>query len=215
MSAAVHEVKNSLGILFSRLDSIEQRLCNDTSFDKPLADIKSQANLVTNQISSILTHYKQYKNINTLNYQQHFIVDFFEECVARHIITAKSYQFELDFVADDNLEHFFDEDLIRLVIDTAIFNAAKENVKKITLTAETQNDFLALEIHDDGVGYPQDVLNAFKTNEVIQSHSQSTGLGLSLASNIAHAHQHNDISGYISLDRSKRLGGAQLSIYIP
>ncbi|MFN3621540.1 MAG: aconitase X, partial [Nitrososphaerales archaeon] len=86
------------------------------------------------QISGV--SYKTLGEGASANVDQQFLLDFLEEKVARHAATAAAHDVQIDFESDENLTAFFDAGIVSIVLDTAIYNAVKEQVKQILLTTE-------------------------------------------------------------------------------
>lgn len=215
LAASIHEIKNRFGLMFSQLDQLLAELPLDPHRSHTADLIKSEAEFIGNELVRVLVAYKSLDHDLEVNQDQQFLVDFLEEKVARHTNTAKANDLTLDFDCDEDLDGFFDGGVVNIVLDTCIYNAAKEGAKRILLKAEQPDGFLRIQIHDDGPGFPDSMLQQGIQLGQLKQETASTGLGLYLAQNLVSQHQEGDKTGYIELGKSDILGGACVTIFLP
>lgn len=215
LAASIHEIKNRFGLVFSQLDQLLADLPLDQTRSHTADLIKSEAEFIGNELVRVLAGYKSLESDAIVNQQQQFLEDFLEEKVARHANTAKANHLNLDYDCDEDLDGFFDAAIISIVLDTAIYNAVKEGAKTILLSATQPDGFLNLQIHDDGPGFPQHLIESEIQLGDIKQDGQSTGLGLFFAQNLVSQHTQGERIGKIALGKSDRLKGACVTLYLP
>jgi signal transduction histidine kinase len=98
---------------------------------------------------------------------------------------------------------FFDAQLVRLALDSAIFNALRYAHSRIVLGCRLHADgMLGFYVLDDGPGVQQ------------QPGPASTGLGLAVCEQVARAHRNRGRHGHSSLDNNDN-GGAIFELKLP
>ena len=223
LAASIHEIKNRFGLLFAQLEQLLQALPLDESHSHSADLIQDEAQYIGSELVRILASYKSLDSGASANLDQQFLLDFLEEKVARHASTARARGLQIDFECDEDLAAFFDAGIISIVLDTAIYNAAKEGAKTILITAEHEQGSgeLTIQVHDNGPGFPPAMLDAAASGPgTIKAESGSTGLGLHFARRLLALHRdagegHSTRCGTLALGRSDRLGGACVSLHLP
>ena len=136
--------------------------------------------------------------------------------MAENITSAKANNVELICQCDDKLNGYFDEGLIRGVIDNLIGNGLRYTKDKLLLSAEQIDGFVVLRVDDNGTGYPDEMLQAQQAeddhNRIAQGRTQ---LGLYFASMVAKMHKNGDAVGKIKLENNGQLDGGSFSIWLP
>jgi signal transduction histidine kinase len=98
---------------------------------------------------------------------------------------------------------FYDPQLVRLALDSALHNALRFARTRITLGARMDGASLCFYVRDDGPG-----LAGATTGPA------STGLGLKLCREVAHGHKNRGVHGHCTL-RDHPGGGALFELYLP
>lgn len=215
LAAGIHEIKNRFGLLYAQLDQLLAALPANSEHQHNVDRIKSEAQFIGSELMRILASYKTLGEGASANVDQQFLLDFLEEKVARHAATAAAHDVQIDFESDENLTAFFDAGIVSIVLDTAIYNAVKEQVKQILLTTERVPGELMIAVHDDGPGFPASMLDQPIGQGVVKAGSGSTGLGLYFAQRLLGLQQEGERRGYLTLGKSERLGGARVTLHLP
>lgn len=215
LAASIHEIKNRFGLLFSQLDQLLGTLPLTDQHRHSAAAIKSEGQFIGSELVRILASYKTLTDGAPANVDQQFLLDFLEEKIARHGYTAAANHLTIGFECDDDLTGFFDAGIVNIVLDTAIYNAVKENVSQILLSAELQGDELLIHVHDNGAGFPAAMLEQPISQGNLNSASGSTGMGLYFAQRLLGLQQEGERRGGLTLGKSDRLGGACVTLHLP
>jgi K+-sensing histidine kinase KdpD len=215
LASAVHDMKNSLGMLLNSLDELRvehEALLSDSSRFNTL---QYEAERMHNDLVQLLGIYRLGENNLSAHIDEHYVPDFLSEHLARHVPLLEGLNIEYSIVAD-NINGFFDEDLLTGVLNNTINNAIRYTKSKIRLTATEREGYLVLGIEDDGDGYPEDMrqsgLRGFKS---LDFNSGSTSLGLFFASSVASLHSEGDRTGSIQLHNGGSFGGGVFEIWLP
>ena len=220
LASTLHDTKNSLGILFNNLEDIIAS-CREQSCAKHAEFYMLQYEIqrLNHSLIRLLSLYKAEKSQLAANIDYHAIGDFLEEVAVAHEILLKSRGIQLLTECEDGLYRAFDRNLIAGVLDNIINNAFRYARATVKISAHTDNDYLVVQIEDDGRGYPQAMLiNEAKQPEFKQEidfTTGSTGLGLYFSLMVAAMHTNNNKKGFISIVNGGSLGGGVFSIYLP
>lgn len=112
-------------------------------------------------------------------------------------------QFNVSLSCDEDLLGYFDENLVKSVVSDAIHNATRFAKIQIQIIAKKKDKGIELRVEDDGPGFDHQMGN------------EGTGLGLNFARMVAKAHVNNGSQGTVNLGKSRSLGGAEYSLFLP
>ncbi|MEJ2694438.1 MAG: ATP-binding protein [Candidatus Thiodiazotropha sp.] len=129
---------------------------------------------------------------------------------------ANARDVALEYDCDEMLVGYFDEWLIRGVLNNLIGNGLRYTASRLLMRAEMADDYLVLRIEDDGAGFPQQMIDAqaaFNRSETLGE--GQTQLGIYFAAMVARAHKNGDTTGYIELSNKEQLSGGCSSIWLP
>ena len=211
--SVVHDVKNSLLISTGTLEQISLTIPDELNSE--IEKVKHEILGVNQSLMRMLTLYKMQTNVFSLNRDQYNIYDFLEELVlTNHSKNSNtSLKFEID--CDEYLDWFFDMELIANVINSIINNTLRYAKKVVILQALIKDKALIINIIDDGMGYPQAMLEENKEiNTQIDFRIGNSGLGLFFAEKIAHLHTNGENKGYTHIS-NRPTGGGCFTICIP
>jgi signal transduction histidine kinase len=105
---------------------------------------------------------------------------------------------------------FYDEYLVRMLLNNALQNAIRFARRRITLAACETDDCLEFRVSDDGDGYPEEILAS--QTRAAQISPEGVGIGLYLAHRVAALHQNHGLAGSVSLTND---GGAVFRLRLP
>lgn len=105
---------------------------------------------------------------------------------------------------------FYDENLVRMVLLNALYNALRFAQKNIVISAVDRNEWLEFSIADDGAGFPPEQLGEQQNMQPVSR--DGTGLGLYLAQRVAALHRNAGRTGRIELNNE---GGAVFRLLLP
>ena len=198
-ATVIHEVKNQLAELAMRLGKRP-----DTSVEAAIALSASR------RLSEILLLKREGEHALWANADSVNPGDFLAELAAEY----REFHPGLDIGVDLSrapVFAFFDEALVRMGLGCAVHNACRHAKRAVTLSAFETEGMLALEVADDGPGFPDEILDGAGRVPAPAS-GTGTGLGLYLAGRIAALHQAGGRSGRIELANA---GGARFRMLLP
>ncbi|SHK58331.1 Histidine kinase-, DNA gyrase B-, and HSP90-like ATPase [Marinobacter antarcticus] len=215
LALAVHDMKNSLGMLLNSLDELraenEDKLNDSSKFNT----LQYEAERIHNDLVQLLGIYRLGENNLSAHIEEHFIPDFLSEHLARHTPLLKGLGIECSIDAEA-INGFFDADLLTGALNNTINNAIRYTKSRIRLTAYEHDGYLVIGVEDDGEGYPESMQHtgtlSFKS---LNFNTGSTSLGLFFVSAVADLHSEGERTGYIKLRNGGHLGGGVFEIWLP
>lgn len=214
LASTIHDMKNSLSMVINTLDELS--LENEYREDKRLSTLQHESKRLNNNLIALLSLYKLDKGRLSANIEENSVADFLEEVVIDNQILAKAKEISLEYECDETLVGYFDEWLIRGVLNNLIGNGLRYTATRILIRAEMEEDYLVMRIEDDGAGFPQSMIDAqaaFNRNKSLNE--GQTQLGIYFAAMVARAHKNGAKQGYIELSNGEQLSGGCASIWLP
>jgi len=216
LASSIHDMKNSLGLVMHELETIGAQLENDLEKISSISSLRYEASRINTSLMELLALYKIEKKQLDIHKDETYLIELIEDCLAAHTFLAKSKGIALELDCDDELVWFLDTNLMRIVLNNILSNSIRYSKSKILISAFIIDKQLCLQIDDDGVGYPEAMIEATKHIQYhIDASSGSTGLGLYFSHEIANKHQRQDIKGRINLKNKDKLSGGCFQVFLP
>jgi signal transduction histidine kinase len=139
-----------------------------------------------------------------------------DQLVAQQRVLLQSKGIRLDTEFPPDLIWTFDEDLVLGLLAHAIHNAVRYTRDRIALTIRVHDGLLEVRVEDNGAGFPANMLEAGQlTGQGINFLTNSSGLGLYFAAEVARSHKHRQRQGSIALENGGALGGGCFILRLP
>ncbi len=214
MASAVHDMKNSLGMLLHSLDELRRELPDQTA-ESRMNTLRYEAERVHGDLVQLLGLYRLDQDSLSARLEEHYLPDFIEAQIARHKPLLDGHGIEPD-IAVGPLSGYFDADLLAGVINDTVNNAIRYTRNRIRISAFQRENMLVIQVADDGAGYPDAMLDTTRQIPTSIDFQQGhTRLGLFFAREIARLHRNGDRYGYIQLSNGGPLGGGVFEILLP
>ena len=217
IASAVHDMKNSLSMLLHSVDTLCEQLPDNVREQLNTSTIQYEAERVNSYLIQLLGLYRLQNEKLGVHLDEHYLIDLLDEQAAHYSEMLRAKSIALNVEVDSGLAWFFDRELILGIINNALNNASRYTHKSILLKAYETNDYLAIEVHDDGNGYPESMLDT-RPGSILNNIKFSTGstsLGLYFASNVASLHKAGEREGKIELENGGDLGGGLFRLLLP
>ncbi len=222
LASTAHDMKNSISVLSGTLERLLDGASPQTETAYPqMAQMLYQTRRLNDNLMQLLALYKQVGQPEyPFDVQAIPMVELAEQVAAlgRVLLQSRGIAFEVE--VDTDLIWHLDEDLIVGVVSHAVNNAVNYTRDRIRLALRQEGDLLEIRVEDNGDGYPQALLDAgaeamsgvasgvdFRTN--------SAGLGLYFAREVARMHRHRGQHGAVRLENGGRLGGGCFILTLP
>lgn len=217
IASTVHDMKNSLAHLAQAHARWLAQLPPTAQNMPERGVIEYEAARLNSMLVQLLGLYKLQVNQLPLFPAHHELDDFIQAQLARYqdVLDSRGIQARGE-VSEFDLMGFFDQELLGSVLGNVIANATRYARGALLIRASEHDGGLLIYVNDDGVGYPQAMLE--RQGDYILGLSQSsgsTGLGLYFAARIAQLHQRDGCQGRIELSNGGPLGGGEFRIYLP
>lgn len=217
LAAAVHDMKNSLCMLLQSMETLKLELDQaDSPASAELSRIHYEANRLNSNLLQLLALYRIEKNQLPVHQDEYNVADMLEEMLIKNQMYSEQHQIEVELDCQQTSEWFFDDDLVSSLLNDVFLNALRYSRSKLRIKAQQTADWLEIQFHDDGSGYPEAMLEqAGESLQDIQLSAGRTGLGLFFARLIAEAHVNHGRIGRIEMANDSELGGARFSLFLP
>ncbi|TFW30817.1 sensor histidine kinase [Massilia horti] len=227
LASTAHDMKNSISVLSGTLerlldDASPQRDAADRGPDyQQMAQMLYQTRRLNDSLMQLLALYKQ---VGTQHYpldiQQLEIGHLVEQVVGLQRVLLHSRGIALELDVDTGLIWHLDEDLIIGVLAHAINNATHYTRDKVRLAIRAVDEYLEIRVEDNGVGFPQSMLEAGAAAargraSGVNFLTNSAGLGLYFASEVAKMHRHRARHGELRLENGGAYGGGCFVLRLP
>jgi K+-sensing histidine kinase KdpD len=216
LASSVHDMKNSLSMLLGSLEEMihDSPPQNDEQKDH-ISILQYEASRINSELIQLLNIYRLQNKSLQFSIDENYVIETFEDQIARNDVLFKTKNIEVDVECDSELIWFYDNELLGNVIHNILINSTRYAKSKIKLTASVNNERLSIIIEDDGLGFPDFMLQAALPENNKNSSADSTRLGLFFAAKIASFHRKDENKGEIALSNGGSLGGGVFSIVIP
>jgi two-component system sensor histidine kinase SenX3 len=220
LASTVHDMKNSISVLSGALENLlvqSQAAAQDNPAYPQMAHMLYQTRRLNDNLIQLLALYKQ---VGKPGYPFEPTAVPLRELVAqlesgqRILLQSKAIELESSYPPD--LIWTFDEDLVLGVLAHAINNAVRYTQDKIRLVVAENDGMLEFRVEDNGIGFPPSMLEAgVQVGQGINFLTNSSGLGLYFASEVARSHKHCGRHGSIRLENGGSLRGGCFILRLP
>ncbi len=214
LASAVHDMKNSIGMLINFLETSIPELGADTQ--TKAAPMLYEVKRVNDNLIQMLAIYKVGNQFYPFDLAENAIDEFVGEIVEQNKTLLEYSGITLDVEYDEGLSWYFDRELVFGVVTHALNNAMHYTRDKLLLAVREEDGELVIRVEDNGSGYPQSVLEAGDAvSKGVNFASGSTGLGLYFSSMVARLHRNRGKSGGILLENGGKFGGSCFILRLP
>lgn len=218
LASSVHDMKNSLGMLLSSLESVMQNTpAQDDDQSKRFATLQYEASRINTELIQLLAIYRMDNDRLPVQVDEHYLIDILEEQVARNDMLFQTRELSVEIDCDEDLLWYFDGELVGGVVHNILVNGARYSRAKMLLKARLEDDELIITVADDGGGYPKFMLGSPEQSfaKSVSFSEGNTHLGLYFAQETASLHARNGRKGHIELSNGGPLGGGVFNIHLP
>ena len=213
MASCVHELKNSVGSMVDRVDSLEDDLGPNLLAKPSLEALRIQAGRVQHDLTLLLQVFGMERGMGGVHMNHVDLEEFAEDVTAQLAPLCALSNARFEASNRGGTTGFFDESLIASVIGSMTHNAVRAGADKVFCDVDREDDWLIIRIGDNGPGFPHSILEdgdgAGRSLE-----PDRTGLGIYFARRLTHAHSHKGRHGKVQL-KNRTAGGAEVTLLLP
>jgi K+-sensing histidine kinase KdpD len=217
LASSVHDMKNSLCMVIQSAELIQAEGAKlSHGAREELALLNYEANRLNSNLLQLLSLYRLDRQQLPVQIDQHYLQELFEELLLKNQYYATQRGITVTIHAGDDLNWFFDRDLILTILNDAVANALRYSTTQILIRATITDNQLQIVVADDGPGFPDFMLHNAATDmhkpDLRHGH---TGLGIFFAKLIARAHHNKNQRGIVSLQNGNELIGGSFRLTLP
>lgn len=224
LASTAHDMKNSISVLSGTLEGLlggaDDKDVNHPAYPQ-LAQMLYQTKRLNDNLIQLLALYKQVgKPEYPFDPRPQQISELVQQVAsqAKVLLASKKITLQADF--SQEMVWTFDEDLIIGMLTQAINNAVRYTHDTIRIVVAEKEGFLEIRVEDNGAGFPQAMIDAgvcaMSGNTAgVNFLTNSSGLGLYFASEVAKMHKYRQRNGSIHLENGGVLGGGAFVVRLP
>lgn len=216
LATSAHDMKNSLFMLLQSIENLDQDKNLTTAQHKAFADLHYQTSRINGTLMQLLALYRDENKQLPVYIEEHTVAEVLQEIVEKNQIYLNCHEVKTSLEVDESLIGYFDQDLISYLIGDIFVNALRHSKKQITLRAFFKDQYLNIQVEDDGQGYPIHML-AMSDDETTEFNANKgrSGLGLLFAKKIAAEHKSKQLQGHILLENKPQASGSIFTLRLP
>jgi signal transduction histidine kinase len=217
LAASVHDIKNSIAMTMSTLNALLEDPETRIGDRGKLHHVQLEAQRANHNLIQLLSLYKLGRGQLAAHVAEVSVEDLLADIDAENRPLAEAMGVTLECDCDELLAGYFDENLVRGVINAAIGNAKRYTESTIRVSADEEDGYLVLRVEDDGAGYPAQMVEALAQSDSQGSDFKTgrTQLGLIFAAQVARIHRVGDRAGFIRLRNHVSLPGGCFELWLP
>lgn len=228
LASTAHDMKNSISVVSGTLERLLDEaapgtpLHNDSAYPQ-MAQMLYQTRRLNDKLMQLLALYKE---VGTPAYPFDVALTDVAQLAAqvaaanRVLLAARGIRLDiaLDIDTPPGLCWHLDEDLVIGVVNHAINNATRYTRDRIVLSLVVIDDMLEIRVEDNGSGFPPALLAAGAgagRTRAVDFGTNSAGLGLYFATEVAKMHVHRGTPGTVRLENGGRFDGGCFILRLP
>lgn len=215
LASSVHDMKNSLGMLLNSLGELLDDPDNRIADRHKASLLALQVQRANSNLVQLLSLYKLDRRQLGPDIREHNANDFIDEIVAENAALMARLDIDLQCDCDPFAAGYFDDSLVRGVLNSVIGNAERYTKSRILLRADVEDGCLVFRVEDDGDGFPASMLEQQAALGAGTDAHGRTQLGLYFAAEVARLHRADGREGSIRLANGQRLCGGCFELRLP
>lgn len=216
LASSIHDIKNSLSMVINTLDELLSDPETRISDAKRANIVRLEAQRANSNLIQLLSLYKLDHQQLHAAIDEYNLEDFLDEVIAENQALMQALGIKLEYDCEPGECAYFDENLVRGVLNSVLGNAERYTRDKILLSSRNDDGYTVFRIEDNGTGYPAHMLGSGSNNN--KDHAFSTGhtqLGLHFAATVASLHRNGEREGFIRLRNQHQLSGGCFELWLP
>jgi len=216
LATSAHDMKNSLFMLLQSIENLDQDDNLTAAQHKSFADLHYQTSRINGSLMQLLALYRDEQKQLPIYIEEYSVAELLDEIIEKNRMYINCQNVNTLVDVDASLFGYFDYDLISYLIGDIFVNALRHSKKTITLRAFLKDNYLNIQVEDDGPGYPNHMLAASENApETFNANKGRSGLGLLFAKRIAAEHRAKQFQGHILLENKHHSSGSIFTLRLP
>ncbi len=215
LASSVHDIKNSIGLLLSAADALNDALPADLRATRSLGDLQYEARRINYDLIHLLGLFKLERTHQPIRLTVVDCRDLLDELYAFNAELLARQGITLAIESRLASEGYFDRELVLGVMNSIVNNAFRHAQSQVLVVCEVRDGYTVLTVEDDGPGYAPKLLAVVDDQPGATTYRHgNTGLGLYFARRIARLHEHRGRHGRVVLRNTPR-GGGCFELWLP
>lgn len=216
LATSAHDMKNSLFLLLQSIETMNLADNLTAQQHQAIADLHYQTSRINGSLMQLLALYRDENKQLPIYIEENSVSDVLNDVVERNRLYLNSQNISIDIDVDDDLQGYFDLDLITYLLAEIVVNALRHAHQCVSIKAKFENEYLTIKIEDDGDGYPLHMLD-INNSELYNFNANKgrSGLGLLFAKKIANEHKVKNLQGHILLENKANNSGSIFTLCLP
>lgn len=220
LASTAHDMKNSISVLSGTLERLLDGASPETEKAyAQMAGMLYQTRRLNDNLMQLLALYKQVGRPEyPFDIQPLEVGQLVEQVAAQARVLLESRGIAFEVEHDPELIVHVDEDLIVGVLSHALNNALNYTRDRIHLVVREADGGVEFRVEDNGAGFPPALLAAGAPDARaggVNFLTNSAGLGLYFAGEVARMHRHRERHGAVRLENGGPLGGGCFILTLP
>lgn len=216
LATSAHDMKNSLFMLLQSIENLDLADNLTPKQHQAFADLHYQTSRINGSLMQLLALYRDEKKELPIYIEENSVAEMLQEVIDRNSLYLHSHNVKVILDVEESLTAYFDQDLVTYLIADIFINALRFSKKKIILRAFIEDQFVNIQVEDDGQGYPEHMLAINPNNDSEFNASKGrSGLGLLFAKRIASEHKTKQLQGHILLENKTKSSGSLFTLRLP
>lgn len=213
LASSIHDIKNSLSLVHNKLDEILNDPATQLGDPRQAYVLQLEAIRANHSLIQLLSLYKLEGEQWSADILEHDVEDLLDDVLAENTRLMNALDIRIEAECEPYTSGYFDEQLVRNVLNSVLGNAQRYTKQRILLSATNEDGYLVLRVEDDGTGFPSAMLTG--DNNATEQSAERTQLGLYFAAQVAALHRDGERRGRIRLLNGHQLPGGCFELWLP
>ena len=216
LASSIHDIKNALSLVINTIEKLTLDQSMGLAGNSKVMRLQLEAQRANHDLIQLLVLYKYENEKLAPNITENNLKEFIEDIAIENDALAKAHGIKIGTRCDALLSGYFDENLIRGVINNALCNSLRYTRDRILLSADESDGYVRIRVDDDGDGFSDSMLEIQQALNSSDNFTQGrTQLGLYFSNLIAQMHSNRDRQGFFRLENQVNLSGGCFSLWLP
>ena len=216
LATSAHDMKNSLFMLLQTIENLDSADNLTKTQHLGFSDLHYQTSRINSTLMQLLALYRDEQNALPIYIDEHCVLEILTDVLDKNRLYLDCHNVNVSLEVDESLMGYFDQDLISYLIGDIFVNALRHTKKQIIIRAFFADQYLNIQVEDDGEGYPDHMLAVSQNNQSeFNANKGRSGLGLLFAKKIAAEHKSKQLQGHILLENKQESCGSIFTLRLP
>lgn len=216
LTTSADDMKSSLARLSQSIIELDLADNLTPKQHQAVADLHYQTSRINSSLMQLLSLYHDQQKLLSINIEEHSVAQMLQEIMDRNRLYLNSHHVKVTLEVDAELTASFDQGLVTCLMADIFVNALRYTDKSVILRAFSDEQYINIQVEDDGEGYPEHMLAIIQhSNLQFDTSNGRSGLEVLFAQKIAAAHKNEQLQGDILLENKTEISGNLFTLRLP